>query len=92
MSNKIKSISAREILSSGGAPTVEAIVGLDNGIVAKASVPFGVSAGTHEAFILLDKDPKRYNGKGQLKACKNIETSIAKALKANVASTPRKID
>ncbi len=92
MSNKIKSISASEILSSGGAPTVEAEVQLENGIRAKASVPFGVSAGSHEAFILLDKDPKRYNGKGQLKACKNIETVIAKALKGKAVTNPRKLD
>ena len=77
----IKKIIGYEILSSGGDPTVEATVFLSNGISASASVPFGASDGTHEAFILLDKDPRRYRGKGMLKAAKNISTTLSNLLK-----------
>ncbi|MFA6518076.1 MAG: phosphopyruvate hydratase [Candidatus Shapirobacteria bacterium] len=79
MSN-IKSISAREILSSGGAPTVEAKVILDSGVEGKASVAFGASAGSREAVTLVDGDEKRFGGKGMLLAVKNIEEKIGPAL------------
>lgn len=75
----IKQIQAREILDSRGNPTVEAKVVLENGIVAVAKVPSGASTGSHEALELRDGG-KRYGGKGVLKAVKNINTIIAKAL------------
>ncbi len=76
---KIKQISAREILDSRGNPTVEAKVVLDNGIFAVAKVPSGASTGTHEALELRDGG-KRYGGKGVLRAVKNVNTEIAKAV------------
>ncbi len=76
---KIKSIFAREILDSRGNPTVEAKVVLENGISSLAKVPSGASTGTHEALELRDGG-KRYGGKGVLKAVKNVNTIIAKAL------------
>lgn len=80
MSNKIKQITAREILDSRGNPTVECTVALDNGIKARASVPSGASTGIHEAWELRDGDEKRFGGLGVLKAVKNIETKIAPTL------------
>lgn len=77
----ITSIKGREIISSGGDPTVEAVVKLSNGITASASVPFGVSDGVHEAFILHDGDTKRYRGKGMLKAARNITNVFGPLLK-----------
>ena len=76
----IKKIHAREILDSRGNPTVECDVELENGIKATASVPSGASTGSREALELRDNDPKRYHGKGVLKAVENINTTIAKAL------------
>lgn len=76
---KIKSITAREILASGGAPTVQATVTLETGAVGEASVSYGASAGSKEAFVMLDGD-KRYNGKGMLKAVENIKRMIEPAL------------
>lgn len=76
---KIKQITAREILDSRGNPTVEAKVILENGLAAVAKVPSGASTGTHEALELRDGG-KRYGGKGVLRAVKNINTVIAKAV------------
>lgn len=73
---KIVNILGREILDSRGNPTVEAEVTLENGIIATASVPSGASTGSKEALEIRDNDPKRYLGKGVLKAVNNINTII----------------
>lgn len=78
--SKIKNITAREILDSRGVPTVEAKVILSNGLSAKASVPSGVSVGSHEAFEFRDGDLKRYNGLGVLRAVNKINEIIAPKL------------
>ena len=72
---KIKDIKAREILDSRGNPTVEVDVILDNGIMARASVPSGASTGSREAIELRDKED-RYNGLGVLKAVGNVNGAI----------------
>lgn len=77
---KISSIKAREILDSRGYPTVEAEVILENGLKAKASVPSGASTGTYEALELRDGRLERFEGRGVLKAIKNLEGPIAQAL------------
>lgn len=74
--SKIVSIHAREILDSRGLPTVEVDVVLDSGLIGRASVPSGASTGTREALELRDGDKKRYNGKGVLKAIKNINDEV----------------
>jgi enolase len=51
---KIASIKARQILDSRGRPTVEAEIGLDDGRMARASVPSGASTGKAEAVELRD--------------------------------------
>jgi len=66
--SKITNIIAREILDSRGNPTIEADVVLDSGVSGRAAVPSGASTGEHEAVELRDGDPKRYQGKGVLKA------------------------
>ncbi|MBP3766559.1 MAG: phosphopyruvate hydratase [Bacilli bacterium] len=72
---KIKDIHAREILDSRGNPTVEVDVTLDNGMMARASVPSGASTGSREAIELRDKET-RYNGLGVLKAVSNVNGAI----------------
>jgi enolase len=69
----ILDIKAREILDSRGNPTVEVDVITDRGTF-RAAVPSGASTGIYEALELRDKDPKRYLGKGVLKAIENILT------------------
>ncbi len=77
---KIKKLLAREILDSRGNPTVEVDVWLSDGSFGRAAVPSGASTGSHEAVELRDGDPKRYGGKGVLKAVKNVNVLIAKAV------------
>ncbi|HOE68229.1 MAG TPA: phosphopyruvate hydratase [Candidatus Omnitrophota bacterium] len=88
----ITSIKAREILDSRGNPTVEVDVLLKDGTLGRAAVPSGASTGEHEAVELRDGDKSRYLGKGVLKAVKNANTTIAKALKGKDAAEQKKID
>ena len=81
MSTKIAKIIGREIIDSRGNPTVEAEIVLNNGVSGRASVPSGASTGAGEALDLRDHDPKRFGGKGVLKAVENINGEIAGALR-----------
>lgn len=89
---KITQVLAEEILASGGYPTIEATVTLEDGSSASASVPYGASAGSHEATVLMDDDKNRWNGKGMLNAIKNINEQITPAILGMDAYDQRKID
>ncbi|MDJ0652001.1 MAG: phosphopyruvate hydratase [Simkaniaceae bacterium] len=78
---KIAKIHGREILDSRGNPTVKVEVTTDEGVTGRASVPSGASTGAHEAVELRDNDPKRYDGKGVLKAVANINGPLKNLLK-----------
>jgi phosphopyruvate hydratase len=73
----VKQVVAREILDSRGNPTVECEVHLESGLCGMAAVPSGASTGEHEALELRDGDPKRYLGKGVLKAVGNVIRMLA---------------
>lgn len=90
--SKIKDIKAREILDSRGNPTVEVDVLLESGAKGRAAVPSGASTGSKEALELRDNDPKRYQGKGVLKAVNNVNTIIKKSLIGLESSHQRQID
>jgi enolase len=90
--SKIKNIFAREILASGGAPSLEVTVTLESGAIGEASVSYGASAGSKEATVLVDGDINRYNGKGMLKAIENINTIIKDNLVGMEAEEQRNID
>jgi enolase len=92
MDMKITRIAAHEILASGGYPTIEAEVTLESGEVGIASVPYGASAGSHEASVLVDEGEKRFQGKGMLKAIENVEKEIAPVLLGKDASDQQLID
>jgi len=79
MSTIVKVI-GREIIDSRGNPTIEVEVVLENGITGRASIPSGASTGSYEALELRDKDPKRYFGKGVLKAVRKIHQEIGPKL------------
>jgi enolase len=89
---KITKIFAREILASGGEPSVEVDVTLESGAMGRASVSYGASAGSKEAFVLLDGDRHRYNGKGMLKAVANVNEKIAPIIIGHDANDQRGID
>jgi len=78
--SKISHIHAQEILDSRGNPTVRVHLELDGGQIVSASVPSGASTGEHEAVELRDGDPKRYGGKGVLKAVAHVNDIIAAKL------------
>lgn len=80
MQHTITKIHARQILDSRGTPTVEVDVTLDNGILARASVPSGASTGAYEAIELRDKDCTYYFGKSVRSAVNNVNNIIAPAL------------
>jgi len=90
--SKIKSIKAREILSSGSTPSVEVRCELESGAIGIASVPYGASAGIHEAFVLFDGDKKRFLGKGMLKAVENVNDFISERIVGMDAFLQREID
>ena len=78
--SRIAGVKAREILDSRGNPTIEVDVVLEGGATGRASVASGASTGSHEAVELRDKDAKRYQGKGVLKAVRNVNETIAPKL------------
>ena len=80
MTPTIAAVVAREILDSGGRPTVEVDLALSDGSLARSSVPSGASTGRHEAHELRDNDPSRFNGNGVLGAVANIRDTIAPAV------------
>jgi enolase len=89
---KIVNIKGYEILDSRGNPTVAAEVELSSGKKGYAAVPSGASTGSREALELRDKDPKRYGGKGVLKAVNNINQTIRSALINTEADAQETID
>jgi enolase len=76
----IVDVIAREILDSRGNPTIEADVVLESGISGRAAVPSGASTGSKEAIELRDGDPRRYFGKGVLKAVDHVNTELCEAI------------
>ncbi len=80
MSFTIEAVYGREILDSRGNPTVEVEVLLSGGATGRAGVPSGASTGEREALELRDGDPRRYDGKGVLRAVSHINGEIAEAI------------
>lgn len=85
-------VMAREILDSRGNPTVEVDVALACGATGRAAVPSGASTGTREALELRNGRAKRYGGKGVATAVKNVNTTIASALKGVDAADQHHLD
>ena len=77
---RINNIRAREILDSRGNPTLEVDVYLEDGARGRGVAPSGASTGKAEALELRDADPRRYLGRGVLKAIENVSQVIAPAV------------
>jgi enolase len=73
-------VHGRQVLDSRGNPTVEVEVHLESGAAGRAIVPSGASTGSREAVELRDGDPKKYLGKGVLKAVRNVNRVIGPKL------------
>ena len=63
-------------MDSRGNPTVEVEVILESGSIGRCIVPSGASTGKREALELRDKDPKRFLGKGVLRATAHVVEAI----------------
>lgn len=87
----ITTLTAREILDSRGAPTIEVTCTLASGAVGTASVPSGASTGVHEALELRDKDMARYRGLGVQQAVANVVNEINTACSGH-AYTQQSLD
>jgi enolase len=88
----IEAVHAREVLDSRGNPTVAVSVATNFGAVEEALVPSGASTGAHEAVELRDGDPKRYGGKGVLRAVAAVNETLGPALEGLDATAQREID
>ncbi len=88
----IESVRAREVLDSRGNPTIAVAVATSFGAVEEALVPSGASTGAYEAVEKRDGDPKRYNGKGVLKAVAAVNEILGPALEGLDATSQREID
>jgi len=88
---RIRVVYAREIIDCRGYPTVEVDVELESGVVGRASVPAGLSTGTHEAQEVRDGGA-RYRGLGVRAAVRNVNKVIAPALVGKDATRQRELD
>lgn len=92
LKTEIISVLGREVLDSRGNPTVEAEVQLSCGVACTAIAPSGASTGKYEALELRDGDMQLYHGKGVRRACKNVSTTIDKALRGMDAANLCAVD
>lgn len=91
-STTITALHAREVLDSRGNPTVAVRATTQAGATAEAMVPSGASTGSHEALELRDNNPRRYAGKGVLKAVRNVNNTLRKAILGHDGRDQIKID
>src|ERR1700722_16454662 len=88
----VEGVHAREVLDSRGNPTVAVAVATSYGAVEEALVRSGASTGAHEAVELRDGDPKRYGGKGVLKAVTAVNDLVGPAIEGFDATAQRELD
>jgi len=90
--SRIAHVHALEILDSRGNPTLAVTVVTDDGFQGTAMVPSGASTGEREAVELRDGDPKRYGGKGVLKAKANVEGPLQEVVRGKEVSSQKELD
>lgn len=84
-------VHARQILDSRGNPTVEVDVITESGVLGRAAVPSGASTGEHEAVELRDGG-KAFMGKGVSQAVKNVNETLAEAIRGMLVFDQNEID
>ena len=92
MKASIRRVVAREILDSRGYPTLEVEVELAGGSRGKAAVPSGASTGSHEARELRDGDPRRYRGRGVMRAVTAVHGELARVVEGRDAADQQGLD
>src|SRR5690606_36675386 len=76
----IVDIVGREVVSTGGNPTVGCYVLLESGVMGGEAVPALAASGWREAVVLRARDNSRYLRERVLQACENINTEISEAI------------
>lgn len=89
---KIAQVHAFQIFDSRGNPTVQADIGLENGVRGHGLVPSGASTGSREALELRDGDPRCFRGMSVSKAVHNVNGEIAQAICGMDCSDQTNID
>lgn len=89
---KIAQVRAFQIFDSRGNPTVQADIGLENGVRGHGLVPSGASTGSREALELRDGDPRCFRGMSVSKAVHNVNGEIAQAICGMDCSDQTNID
>jgi len=92
MTLHISKVHGREVLDSRGTPTLEVEIELSDGSRGQAMVPSGASKGEHEALELRDGDPKRFLGKGTLKAVDHVNTVVSKLVTGKAFTDLKSLD
>lgn len=92
MKGSIKKITAREVFTTKGVPTIEVDVVLNDDSLGRSAAPGGTSRGEYESFDLIDGDKSYFDGKGVTKAISIVHNTIAKKLLNHNAYDQENID
>lgn len=92
MSERVLDVRAWEALDSRGNPTVACEVLLEGGGIGHAIAPSGASRGKYEVVELRDQDPRRFHGRGVLKAVENINEVVLPRLRGKTFADPEALD
>ncbi len=84
MSDKIRSVTAREIMAERGTLGLEVTVTTDSGATGEATPTGGVSASKFEAAFVVDGG-KRFSGRGMAGAIKNVEKAAREIIGVEVS-------
>ena len=78
--DRIKSVTARQLIDCKCRPMVEVDVITENGFMGRGSAPTGSTVGMYESCVLRDGDPNEYGGKSVHKAVNNVNTILGPAI------------
>ena len=92
MSDRIKTVTARQLIDCKCRPLVEVDVLTENGHLGRGSAPTGSTVGMYESFVLRDGDPSEYGGKSVHKAVHNVNTILGPAIAGTDIRDQKKID
>lgn len=80
MSERIKSVCARQIFDSKNRPIVEVDIITETGILGRGSASTGTSVGMYEASVMLDGEEKCFDGMSVYHAIDNVNRIIGPAI------------
>ena len=84
MSDKIKSVSATEIMAERGTLALEVTVTTENGATGRATPTAGVSASKFEMAFVVDGG-KRFGGRGLIRAIENVKKAAHEVVGMDVS-------